>query len=530
VRYGGRSFADPPASCAFAGFTGGAPRHGLPGSFAMTPQSHVLINAPIKPGARADLEKLLASMNQPAYPGMADPKNALIPFGAFGALHIARFVIVDDNTLKDFALANLPVPDYPITLAFMANCDGNGNRFLADMLDNATAAAGLRKIFGHCAGFDEATDLRAWIRQYTIEPVASYVNWIGRTVLQVHKEAELRGALRKELTQYVKEHPDAGDDVRGVRDHLVKFGRENPDLIPVAAPTPIGWWLCNWLHFAIIPVLLAVPWLFAIDDLIRFPWLLVFIVAPFALLAIVVFIWLACVATATFALLVALGLMLVPFFILYPLWLIPLLAIVIVFLVVLRWHEKNEPVIIPKLTAEHDTRLAYLEDHDVSNQFSVVGSIQPNAFRRMLIVILFWLTDYGARHVYNRGFLTRIQTIHLAHWIFINDKRRLLFFTAYDGSRHAYMDDFINKVGWGLNILFSSGFGWPRTNWLIQDGCKNELPFKDANRRHQIATQVWYKAYPGLTAFDLARNTRIRKGLQRRWMREAKIRAWLRDL
>jgi hypothetical protein len=92
------------------------------------------------------------------------------------------------------------------------------------------------------------------------------------------------------------------------------------------------------------------------------------------------------------------------------------------------------------------------------------------------------------------------------------------------------MDDFINKVGWGLNIIFSNFVGYPRTRWFVYDGAMIELRFKDTNRRHQIPTQVWYKAYPGLTAFDLARNTRIREGLQRRWMSEAKIRAWLRDL
>jgi hypothetical protein len=248
------------------------------------------------------------------------------------------------------------------------------------------------------------------------------------------------------------------------------------------------------------------------------------------LLAIVVFIWLTCVATATFALLVALALMLIPFFILYPLWLVPLLVVTAIFAVLLRWYEKTEPQAIAPQTAEHDNALAVLEDHDVTNQFTVVGSVKPSTFRLVLFVVIMWATNYGARHIYNRGYLTRIQTIHFAHWIFINDKRRMLFVSNYDGSRHAYMDDFINKVGWGLNFVFGSGVGYPRTRWIIFDGAKNELRFKDSNRNHQIATQVWYKAYPGLTAFDLARNTRVRKGLQRRWMRKAKIRAWLREL
>jgi len=391
----------------------------------MTPQSSFVINASIEPGARDSLEKLLVSMNRPNYPGMANPENDLVPFGKFGALHFARFFIAQDDTLKDFACAGLPVPEYPVTL---------------------------------------------------------------------------------------------------------RFAHENPNLMPCDVPTPIGWWIRNWLHYAIIPVLLALPWAFAIEKLIVQPLWLLIVVASFGLLAIVIFIGFSIVATWTFALLVALGLMLIPFFIIYSLWLIPLAVAVIIFAIALRRYEKTEPEIIPAQTPEHDNALAVQEDHDVSNQFTVIGSVKPSKFRRVLLIVILWFTQYGARHIYNEGFLARIQTIHFAHWIFINDKRRVLFLSNYDGSRHAYMDDFINKVSWGLNIIFGNGFGYPRTRWMIFDGAKNELRFKDTNRNHQIPTQVWYKAYPGLTAFDLARNLRIRKGLHRRFMRKAKIRAWLRDL
>ena len=79
------------------------------------------------------------------------------------------------------------------------------------------------------------------------------------------------------------------------------------------------------------------------------------------------------------------------------------------------------------------------------------------------------------------------------------------------------MDDFINKVGWGLNLLFSNGVGWPRTRWLI----KRRL----AHRAERSSTtsgatrcrrQVWYKAYPGLALVELKRNQRIREGLEQR--------------
>ena len=112
-----------------------------------------------------------------------------------------------------------------------------------------------------------------------------------------------------------------------------------------------------------------------------------------------------------------------------------------------------------------------------------------------------------------------MQTIHFAHWFFFDDKTRVVFVSNYDGSHQGYMDDFINKVGWGLNVLFSNGVGWPRTRWLVLGGSRIEQSFKYFQRRHQVPTQVWYKA-----------NHLIREGLERRTMSDADALAWLRLL
>ena len=121
----------------------------------------------------------------------------------------------------------------------------------------------------------------------------------------------------------------------------------------------------------------------------------------------------------------------------------------------------------------------------------------------------------------------RIRTIHFARWVFMDNNRRVFFASNYDGSHESYMDDFINKVGWGLNIVFSCGASYPTTRWLIKEGAYREQQFKYTQRRHQLPSEVWYKAYPGLTAPDLARNTRIRKGVEIRQTNETEIREWL---
>ena len=61
-------------------------------------------------------------------------------------------------------------------------------------------------------------------------------------------------------------------------------------------------------------------------------------------------------------------------------------------------------------------------------------------------------------------------------------------------------------------------------------GARREQCFKYYQRRHQLPTQVWYKAYRGLTLTDLARNQRIRQGLERAQMTDAEALAWVRLL
>ena len=46
----------------------------------------------------------------------------------------------------------------------------------------------------------------------------------------------------------------------------------------------------------------------------------------------------------------------------------------------------------------------------------------------------------------------------------------------------------------------------------------------------RFPTDVWYKAYPGLTARDLARNARIRNGFEKPSMSDDEIRRWVAEI
>ena len=441
----------------------------------MTPQSNFMVVAPILADRVEPLKSELAAMTR--LPGMANPKNPIVPFGSFEEIHYARFVILDDRTLDDLAAFGKSVPVYPITLAFIVDCDGSADDCLAHLVRDA--GDGLRQIFAHCEGFTPEADLQTWMKTRFRPSAASYVNWIGRTVRQVHEEA----ALRDFLLLYLKTHAVATNSVQNIREELVTAVRSSVQsgtltLTPPAA-TPLAWKVRNVLHCCTMPL---------------------------GILAVVLLVCLV------------------------PLLLVPLVLLTLAVVWLLRRYEKTEPEIIVRMPPQHSEMLARLEDHDVSNQFTVLGSVKPSLFRSVVLTAILWLVDYGARHIYNRGRLGRIQTIHFARWAFLDSKKRVLFISNYDGSLEAYMDDFINKVGWGLNLVFSNGVGYPRTHWLVRDGSKSEQQFKYTLRRHQLPTQVWYKACPGLTAFDIARNTRIREGIERKSMTDAEIRIWLQDL
>ncbi|GAC1394237.1 MAG: hypothetical protein NVSMB38_25900 [Ktedonobacteraceae bacterium] len=198
-------------------------------------------------------------------------------------------------------------------------------------------------------------------------------------------------------------------------------------------------------------------------------------------------------------------------------------------LLLLRIHELSDAAPDIKPDQAHIRELEKLEDFAAQNQFSAVGYIKPGWFRRLTVLGILLVANYGVRHIFNKENLAGVKTIHFARWVVIDDQRRVIFASNYDGSLESYMDDFIDKLAWGLNAVFSNGVGYPKTNWLIFDGAHDEQAFKDYIHVHQIPSQVWYSAYDHLTALNIANNARIRAGLYRN-MSETEAEEWFRLL
>jgi hypothetical protein len=431
----------------------------------MTPQSTFMVLAPIADGQEDSLRALLDSMN--LRPGVLDPHNGLVRFGQFERLHFARFVVLEAPTAEDVVVYGIPPAKWQTSLVFLGDCDGPAESFLSDLAERE--GAGLRQIFAFCRDFSPESDVLEWMKRHEIPPAATYVNWIGRTVVQIREEQALHRALvayRQNGTATALE----GESPIELRNRLVRFFEAEQKAgrlkLTPEAPTPFDWRVRNALHKVGVPVALLA-------------------LAPFLLVAS------------------------------------PLLAFQ------LRSREKTDPVIAPRPDREHVANLEELEDYDITNPFNNFGDLKPGRFRLWTTVFLLWLLNYSTHHIFNRGYLTRVRTIHSARWVFMDDRRRAFFASNYDGSVETYMDDFINRVAWGINLVFSNFVGYPQTDWLIKRGARNEQVYKRLLRRHQQPTAVWYNAYPGLSVVDLERNTRIRQGIEAPTMTESGARKWL---
>jgi hypothetical protein len=167
--------------------------------------------------------------------------------------------------------------------------------------------------------------------------------------------------------------------------------------------------------------------------------------------------------------------------------------------------------------------LALLRSHERAD----VPDTKPGLFRQLVTTVILRTTDFACRHIYNRGSLSGLNTIHFARWVGMDQGRRMFFSSNYDGSLESYMNDFIDKAAWGLNAIFSNGDGFPRTSFLFCGGIRDEKAYKRFLPTRQVQSRVWYSAYPHLTTKNVANNAAIRAGLSGQ-LNADDTRTWLR--
>jgi len=355
----------------------------------------------------------------------------------------------------------------PDSVVYMADIDESPQRHLRALGERAGRV--LDPVFGHCEGYPAAPDPAqryAWLCAHEIASAASYVNTIGLGVEQIVQEA----ALRDWLEDYLDMHRSELSALAPLEVHRSLRG--------VVEGTP-------QMSFATHPA----PTISAASRVRAF-------LQAAAIVAAVI--------------------------ILSPV----LLPVAIGWVLALHHLERTDPVSTRRPDAASVDRLRAQEDRFSYNPFAAAGVIKTGSLRGRTVAVVLRAIAFSARHVFNHGSLAGVTTIHFARWVTLDDQRRVVFCSYYDGSLESYMDDFIDKLWWGLNVIFSNGVGYPRTDWLFFGGARNEQAFKDYLRCHQLATTVSFCAYPRLTTSNIINNAEVRAGLAAD-LNQAQARDWL---
>jgi hypothetical protein len=362
-------------------------------------------------------------------------------------------------------------PGYDAYLVFENNFDGSLDTYLEELY--AHASDGLHRIYSCCRGYPVAgkgdkVRLLSYLRAHVLYPSAYHIGSVGRSVERTHQE----NALREQLETFLDEVVRAGSigSNSSIRKTVQTFVRSQP-LLAWAAKVPRRQTTMEHL----------------------FPRLKVVFAAMVVLVLLPVVI---------------------------PLFLIWLAA--------LRWTETHERppadldvnVKVKKLVERED------RTHIVQNHLAHISIVKPGAFRRVTLPAVLWLVNLIAR-LQDKGKLMGIPSIHFAHWSLIDNGRRLLFVSNFDGSWENYLDDFIDKVSFGLTAIWSNTVDFPKARFLFFDGARDGPRFKTYTRDKQTYTNVWYSAYKQLTVQTIDNNSSIREDLFTS-LDESATRDWLR--
>jgi hypothetical protein len=179
------------------------------------------------------------------------------------------------------------------------------------------------------------------------------------------------------------------------------------------------------------------------------------------------------------------------------------------------------------------TRSAHLKQvRDEEDRFLQNALIAQNALTHCAVVKSGWLRYGILKYVFwaiglrvllvdrHDGALGGIASIHFARWVELDQergkaRRRLLFLSDYDGSWESYLGEFVDRASTGLTAVWSNTENFPKTAWVAGEGAKDEQRFKEWTRNRQLATPVWFTAYPDRTLSNVENDLRIAQLLSR---------------
>lgn len=440
-------------------------------------QDGLTIVTEIKEGKVENLRKVLAEIEAEI------EENPLIPFIKFDTTHFCRWMIFNEQ----YDGRN---QRFPATLVFSSNFDEPIEAHLNELF--LKGINGLNKVYQYCKGYPAESErtlqqVTKYLSRHNVGYNTLYSGTRGRSVIQIRREAELRNKIQLFLDKAICQPDFQKLKPEAVREKIQQFVKSEPDL--------------TW----------------AVKESIFKPsiWPRIRDIWPFLLIIVILILPLIIGSMTTGW--IAAGL--------YMLFILLLLVAAITF----RSLEKKDEQYPAVTNYQHVRELSVREDQIVQNQMSSITYVKSGMIRKYLLRMVLWIIDLAGRYIYTKGKLGSIPSIHYARWVLVDEGKRLIFFSNFDGSWENYLGDFIDKAASGLTAVWSNTRGFPRSRWLVNEGATDEQRFKAYARNSQVITNVWYSAYKRLSVQNINNNSHIRSGLFAP-LSQGQVKEWLRRL
>ena len=135
---------------------------------------------------------------------------------------------------------------------------------------------------------------------------------------------------------------------------------------------------------------------------------------------------------------------------------------------------------------------------NIDGQMVTITTIKPWLYWRVRLAFL--VNEFLGKHGWAPGQFADVGTLHSFSWVLIDNNKRLIFLSVFDGSWQNYMGDFIDKIIWALDGVYNNTFGYPK------GGMADVLPFQRWILNHQYEPQLLFKSYPDETVLNLIRD------------------------
>jgi hypothetical protein len=385
-------------------------------------------------------------------------------------LHYLRiFALGEDRDLDGHPLA--------ARLVLSAVFEGGWLEFMRELVK--VGSDRLKQILRYCEAFPtdgDHNDVYEWLLQHREEPQAYHVGTLWDDLQHIKDEYRLWVTIGKHIDEQRAAGTWGSRDPVAIRRKIQEFVRTQ-DSLP-QAPRP------------------AVPWR------LRF-WEALDLLKMLAILAVLP------------ALLACLSVWICGWNWWHLLWQIPVIGLLLAgaYLLVVLCYELLEGDLVIKPAAGAVAALVAEEDFGIQNQLTLAIAVRNSRFRRLTIRIVLWLANAASKHWYRRGQLVGVDTIHFARFHLIDEGRRMLFMSEFDGGWERYLFDFLGVGSLAVVPIWTNLHGCPKTRFLrfVTKGfAQRFLPFTRAQQQH---THLWYCTVDYLTVAEIKRNAAVRAGL-----------------